>query len=371
MAPLNLFPLDKNQPIFYHHVTGHVTGNMQEMEEEKTVGRSRITIRDVAAQAGVSHQTVSRVINGSKRVSPETRARVEATIAEMGYRPNAIAQSMASGRTGMLACLSPNMTDYTFASIINGAETEARRCGYFLLSASAPDSQTFASLVEQLAPSRRAEGLIVINPYQDARFRHLPTNFPIVFAGARPRAEAASSVALDDVAVGRLATEHLLAQGHQAIGQVTGPMAEDCSQDRMTGFQVALHEADIAPQPEYIIEGNWQAVSGYDALMQIAATGALPSAVFAQNDQMAAGVLRAARDLGINVPQQLMVIGVDDIPMAPYFEPPLTTLRQDFTQIGAEAVRLLIETIRQPQAPRQHLRLPAVLVRRRSTGATT
>ena len=112
------------------------------------MARSRITIRDVAARAGVSHQTVSRVINQSKQVRPETRARVESAIAELGYRPNAIARNMAKGRTGTLACIAPNLTDYTFANIIDGAETEARQQGYFLLSASALDEDTFAYLMD-------------------------------------------------------------------------------------------------------------------------------------------------------------------------------------------------------------------------------
>jgi len=116
--------------------------------------RTRVTIRDVAAVAGVSHQTVSRVINNSDAVRPETRARVQAAIEHLGFRPDAIARSMASGRTGNLACFSPNLTDYTFASIIDGAEREARRHGYYLMSASAPDAGTFALVVDQLIATR-------------------------------------------------------------------------------------------------------------------------------------------------------------------------------------------------------------------------
>ena len=150
------------------------------------MARSRITIRDVAARAGVSHQTVSRVINQSERVRPTTRSRVEKAIADLEYRPNAIARYMAKGRTGTLACFAPNLTDYTFASLIDGAETEARRQGYYLLSASAYDEETFISLVDELVNSRRVEGIMVINPYADLRHKHLPPAYPIVFAGARP-----------------------------------------------------------------------------------------------------------------------------------------------------------------------------------------
>ena len=179
--------------------------------------RARVTIRDVAARAGVSHQTVSRVINHNRRVSPETRAAVQAAIAELGYRPNAMARSMARGRSGVLACISPNLTDYTFASIIDGAEREARRRGYFLLSASAPDEDTFVALIDELVTSRRAEGIMVINPYADGRHTRLPQDYPLVFAGARPRTEAANSVALDDEEAAHLATKHLIDLGHRQI----------------------------------------------------------------------------------------------------------------------------------------------------------
>ncbi len=333
--------------------------------------RSHVTIRDVAALAGVSHQTVSRVINGSERVLPETKARVEAAIDELDYRPNAIAQSMAKGRSGILACIAPNLTDYTFASLINGAEIEARQLGYFLLSASAPDEDTFAALMDELITSRRTEALMVINPFADGRYTHLPPDFPVVFGGARPREDATNSVALDDEAVGVAATNHLLQLGHQEIGLITGPLAEDCSQDRCLGYETALRTAGITPQADWVIEGDWSARSGYDALMAFAQNGTIPSAIFAQNDLMAAGVLRAAHDLGLHVPTQLAVIGVDDIPMAAYLEPPLTTIRQDFLQIGREAAKLLIRSLEEPGAPRQHLRLPAELIVRQSTGAPT
>ena len=146
--------------------------------------KSHPTIRDVARQAGVSHQTVSRVINRREDVLPETRALVEAAIEKMGYRPSAIARSMARGHTHTLACISPNLIDYTFASVIEGAETEARQHDYFMLASSATDSDAFRALVDELVGHRHIDGLIVINPYADERFKHIPENFPVVFVGA-------------------------------------------------------------------------------------------------------------------------------------------------------------------------------------------
>lgn len=332
-----------------------------------SMSRPRTTIRDVAANAGVSHQTVSRVINGSEAVRPETRRRVEEAIARLGFRPDAIARSMARGRTGYLACFSPNLTDYTFASIIDGAEREARELGYFLMSSSAPTAATFAELVDELIGGGRAEGIMVINPYADDRHLHLPAGFPTVFAGARPREEAADSVALDDVTVSRMATEHLLQLGHRRIGMVTGPPVEDCTQDRRLGYDMALRDAGLLLDPALIIEGTWLAPSGYAAFHYFMSLDERPTAIFAQNDQMAVGILRAARDAGMRLPDDLSVIGVDDIPLAAYFAPPLTTIRQDFADIGCRAARLLIRAIETPESTREHLLLPGELIARRST----
>ncbi len=328
---------------------------------------SRPTIRDVARQAGVSHQTVSRVINGSEDVLPETRAHVEAAIEQMGYRPSAIARSMARGQTHTLACISPNLTDYTFASVIEGAETEARQHGYFLLSSSAADPEAFRALVDELVGHRRVDGLIVINPYADRRYEYIPRDFPLVFVGARSHDEGINSVSLDDEKVAYEATRHLLAMGHTQIALVTGPMEEDCSQDRAEGYARAMQEAGVEVDPTMIIEGDWSATSGQDALLSFAEQGRVPSAIFAQNDRMAMGVMHAARDMGIDVPTQLAVIGVDDMPLASYFDPPLTTMRQDMPRIGQEATRMLLDILQKKNNEPRQLKLPAQLVVRRST----
>ena len=152
---------------------------------------------------------------------------------------------MAQGRTRILACLSPTLTDYTLASIIEGAENEARLHGYFLLSASAPNEIAFGTLVEQLISSRRAEGLMVINPYSDLRYTRLPARTPMVFVGARPRTPGIGAIALDDQAAAYAATRHLITLGHRQIAMVDPPLIEDCTQDRQIGYQAALSEANI------------------------------------------------------------------------------------------------------------------------------
>jgi DNA-binding LacI/PurR family transcriptional regulator len=159
----------------------------------------------------------------------------------------------------------------------------------------------------------------------------------------------------------------LLGLGHRRIGMVTGPLGEDCAQDRMAGYYEALSTAGLVEEPALILEGNWLAPSGYEAFRRFFTLEDPPTAVFAQNDQMAVGVLRAARDAGLLVPDELSVIGIDDIPLAAYFAPPLTTVRQDFAAIGRQAARLLIRAVQEPQADHEHLLLPGEFILRRST----
>jgi LacI family transcriptional regulator len=200
----------------------------------------RVTIKDVAARAGVSYQTVSRVINDKGEVSPATRARVQAAISALGYQPDAIARSMVSGRTHTLGCITPHLTDYTFACIIEGAKAEAQRQGYFLIATSAGPGQ-ISAVCNDMLHSRRVDGLLVINPYADNRYRHfeelVEKNVPLAFAGARSRNAVIPSVYLDNETGSYLAVRHLIELGHTRIAMITGPRNEDCVQDRIAGYK--------------------------------------------------------------------------------------------------------------------------------------
>ena len=331
--------------------------------------RSGVTIRDVAALAGVSHQTVSRVINGYERVSPETRRKVEEAITQLDFRPNVYARFMASGHTRNLGCITPNLTDYTFARIIEGAETKARHLGYSVISASTQDESTFSSLVDELIPTGRTEGLVVINPYVDQVFTLLPQGFPLVFLGTTAREGWADAVRLDDLNAGRAATQHLLDLGHTQIAILTGSIEEDCARDRLTGYQQALFERGIQPQQDLIIYGDWSPKSGYENIFRLL-EGKLPfSAIFAQNDCIALGAIRGLNEAGLSVPKDVSIIGFDDIPLSAYFNPALTTMRQDFFEIGWMAAHRLIERIQNPFQPFKQLHLSAELIVRNSTTA--
>ncbi len=327
----------------------------------------RPTLRDVAALAGVSHQTVSRVINHAPGVTQETREAVEKAIAALGYRPHAIARSMAEGKTRTLACLAPNLTDYTYASNMEGAEAVLRRHGYFLLSASYAGHHQFEALVDALVNRRRVDGLIVISPYVDLPVRLLPADFPVVLMGGCPRDDVAHLVYLDNRDGARQAAGHLLALGHRRIGQITGPCAEDCSQERDAGYRLALADAGVEWNAALTAEGDWSATSGYAGFQALYGRTGDITAVVVQNDRMAVGVIRAARDAGLRVPQDLSVIGFDDMPLASYFDPPLTTMRQDTVGIGRVCAARLMAILAAAEPSTEPTRLASEIVVRGST----
>ena len=225
------------------------------------------------------------------------------------------------------------------------------------------------SLLEEFL-HRRVDGLMVFNPYADQRFRHLlpliENGTPVVYLGNTPCGEPVSSVRCDDQDGGFQATRYLLNRGHTSIATITGPPNEECTGDRLNGYRRALEQAEIPLDSRLVVSGDWSALSGYRAAHTLLETGIPFTAIFAQNDQMAIGAIRALREVGLGVPQDVSVIGFDDIPLASYFDPPLTTLRQPMTELGGWAARLLVEAIRNPNHPMERILLQARIVERAS-----
>jgi DNA-binding LacI/PurR family transcriptional regulator len=329
----------------------------------------RATIKDVAARASVSRQTVSRVLNDSDYVAEETRARVQAAIEELDYRPNAVARSMVAGRTYTLGCISPNLTDYTFAKIIESAQAEARRQGYFVLTGNAQSEPDVEPLLEEML-RRRVDGLLALNPRADGRYHYflplIEKGVAVVYLGNAPHEEPVSSVRCDDRQGGYRATRYLIDLGHTSIATFSGPINEECTLDRLDGYRRALSQAGLDFDPALTISGDWSATSGYRAARRLLETGCTFSAIFAQNDRMAIGAIRALRETGRRVPDDVSVIGFDDIPVASYFDPPLTTLHQLLEESGRRAARLLIETIHDPHRSPDQVLIPARLIERAS-----
>jgi DNA-binding LacI/PurR family transcriptional regulator len=309
------------------------------------------------------------VINDKPEVTPETRARVLAVIEELGYRPNATARSMVAGHTRTLGCITPNLTDFTFASMIESAQAEARHQGYFFLTGSAPGESDVEPLLEELL-RRGVDGLLVINPYADGRYRYLlpliENGMAVVYLGNSARGEAVSTVRSNERECGQQATRYLLGLGHTAIATITGPGNEECTPDRLEGYSQALNQAGLEFDPALVVAGDWSATSGCRAAQRLLQAGQVFSAIFAQNDLMAVGAARALREAGRHIPDDVSIIGVDDIPLASYFDPPLTTLANPFKSQGRQAARLLIETIQNPDRAPEQILIHSRLVERSS-----
>jgi len=300
-----------------------------------------VVMADVARLAGVSQQTVSRVLNDSPHVRPDTRERVREAIRKLEYRPNRLARALVTGRSRTLGVLSFDTTLYGPASTLFAIERAAHDAGYFVSIASlrSLDAASVRSAVELLR-EQGVDGILAIAPQESAAagLLQVPPDVPIVATEAGPPG-AMPLVAVDQRAGARLATEHLLQLGHRTVWHVAGPPDWLEAADRIHGWRAALDAAGaVAPPP---LPGDWSARAGYGTAEMLATA----TAVFAGNDQMALGLLRALHELGRHVPEDISVVGFDDIPEAAYFTPPLTTVRQRFDEIGARALRLLLERI--------------------------
>jgi DNA-binding LacI/PurR family transcriptional regulator len=330
------------------------------------------SMSDVAALAGVSHQTVSRVLAEHPNVRPRTRARVLAAIDELGYRPNIAARALATGRTRTLGVVSMNSTLYGPASTLYSIEEAAKLAGYFVTVASVRslDRISLREATGRLL-GQAVDGLVVIAPLASAAdaLRDLPKDTPVVAVDGDPAVHDAV-VRVDQVAGARIATEHLLDVGHKTVWHVAGPADWLDARGRITGWHAALEQAGAEVPP--LLNGDWSARSGYQA-GQVLARMPEVTAVFVGNDQMALGVLRALGERERRVPADVSIVGFDDIPEAAFYTPPLTTVRQDFAEVGRRSLHMLIEQITAGPAGRdgpegaQHAVVGTELILRQST----
>jgi DNA-binding LacI/PurR family transcriptional regulator len=325
---------------------------------------------DVARLAGVSHQTVSRVINGSPHVRPETRNKVETAMRELDYRPNRVARALVTGRSHTLGVVSFDTTLYGPASTLLGIERAAHEAGYFIIVASlkALNRSSVADAVDRLR-RHGVDGVLVISAVQDAADALLnpPNDIPLVAVEAGPD-EAVPVIEVDQYAGAALATRHLLELGHRTVWHIAGPPEFLESNQRLAGWRDTLEGAAAEPPPHLI--GDWSARAGYELGQRLARTREL-TAVFVANDQMALGVLRAMQEAGRRVPEDVSVVGFDDIPESAYLMPPLTTVRQDFDELGARALQLLLQMIDHGEGRQPQPRVPPRLVIRGSTALLT
>jgi DNA-binding LacI/PurR family transcriptional regulator len=299
---------------------------------------------DVARVAGVSYQTVSRVLNDSPNVRGETRERVLAAIRQLNYRPNSVARALVTGRSSTLGVVTFDTTLYGPATTLLGIEQAAHDAGYAVIVSSlrSLNRRTVLGAIEQLR-NQGVDGVSVIAPVRagvDA-LRHVMPDFAVVAVAAAP--DASIPVASVDQAAGAAAaTRHLLDLGHETVWHLAGPSDWKEADARIDGWKSVLKAAG-APIPE-LLRGDWTARSGYElgkALLELEGV----TAVLAANDQMALGLLRRVHETGLSVPGDLSIVGFDDIPEAAYFTPPLTTVRQDFGELGRRCLQMLVARI--------------------------
>jgi DNA-binding LacI/PurR family transcriptional regulator len=299
---------------------------------------------DVAKLAKVSYQTVSRVLHDSPNVSRGTRERVLAAIRQLDYRPNIMAQALVTGHSKTLGVVSFDTTLYGPASTLLGIEQAAHGAGYAVSIASLQSLNRASMLgAVQRLQGQGVEGIIVIAPMKSAveALHHLFHRVPLVAVEAGPD-ESVPVVAVDQFAGAAAATRHLLDLGHRNVWHVAGPADFLEAELRISGWRSTLKAAEIQP-PAYI-RGDWSARSGYEIGQRLAKNLDI-TAIFAGNDQMALGLLRSLHEAGREIPGDISVVGFDDIPEAAYFTPPLTTIRQDFTEAGRRCLRLLVGMI--------------------------
>jgi DNA-binding LacI/PurR family transcriptional regulator len=319
------------------------------------------SIRDVARLAGVSHQTVSRVLNGHSSIRPETKQRVLDVMDELHYRPNRAARALVTSRSATLGVLSASSTQYGPASSIRALERAARAEGYFVNTVNvggydADEIEAALSYLQGLG----IEGLVVVAP-QVRVFDLLVERgleLPFVTMQSTGRADD-HALSVDQITGARRATRHLIELGHTRIQHLAGPLEWIEAEARIVGFHAELEAAGL-PRVEPLV-GDWTPESGYAAGREIARMGDV-TAVFSANDQMALGLIHALREAGLDVPGDVSVAGFDDIPEAAHFWPPLTTVRQDFDEFGRRCIALLLAQIRGEHAEEPEL-VPDLIVR--------
>jgi len=298
------------------------------------------SVFDVAKVAGVSHQTVSRVLNDHPSLRDATRQKVLAAMRELNYRPNAAARALSSSRSRMIGILSTSSGEYGPASSVAAVETAARARGYSVTIANADglDPQSVNEAVNHLA-NLSAEGLVVVAPQTRvlAALSELSIGIPYVTLQA-PGNQTPGARQLDQVVGARMATAHLVALGHRRIGHIAGPAEWLDASQRLAGFHAELEQNGL--DTGFVAAGDWSALSGHRAANNLLTRGV--SAIFAGNDQMALGALSAATTAGLEVPRDLSIVGFDDVPEAAFYHPPLTTVRQDLAEAGRRAVALLL-----------------------------
>lgn len=326
------------------------------------------TMRDVARIAQVSTSTVSHVINGTRFVNPETRQRVLDVMEELRYHPNRLARSLRSSHSLTLGVLVPNSANPFFAQILLGVEKACFDSGYNFIMGNANDEQERELAYLNVLLSRQVDGILLISTgaYQESIAFLSAQKIPLVVVDRATNLPQVDEIFTENKQGGLIATEYLIDLGHERIGCITGPSFLTPSSQRVEGYYEAMQSRGIVPQESWVVTGYFQHESGYRACQQLIQLNPRPTAIFVCNDLMAVGALCAIHEAGLSVPQDISIIGYDDIPLASYTVPRLTTIAQPAEQIGQMAVERLIDRLQDSELEPQSRSLPVKLVRRDS-----
>ena len=309
----------------------------------------RVSIKDIAQAAGVSHSTVSRALSGSPLVKTETKARIQRLAQEMGYTPDAIARGLVTRHTRTVGVVVTTITDPFVAEVVQGIEDTALENDYsVILASSAGEPDREVAAVEMLR-AKRVDGVMVTSSRVGALYlEHLERiGVPVVLINNHNEQSGryTFSVSVDNQHGGHLATRHLIERGHRRIAYISGTIDQSDSAGRLEGYRQALEENDIPFDPTLVVPGNGRLDGGERALHALTSLGSPPTAVFCYNDVTAIGLMCAARQAGLSVPEHLAVVGFDDIPLATYVCPPLTTVAQPQRDMGRQAMNMALALI--------------------------
>ena len=329
------------------------------------------TIREVAESAGVSYATVSHVINNTRLVSPETRERVLAAMTALNYRPNAVARSLRQGKTNTIGLVLPDSANPFFAEISRSIEDEAFNKGYSVFLCNTElDTQRELFYVDVLS-KKQVDGIIFVaaGDQADSLDFLVRRNMPVVMIDRDVPNVEVDAVLTDNELGGFLATQHLLELGHTRIACIAGPSSITPSAERIVGYRKALEQAGLSYDESLVLRGDYHSQSGMEITHSILKMNPRPTAIFALNDLMALGALRAAAEAGCSVPNDLAIVGYDDLDIARFTNPPLTTIAQPKKEVGTQAVSILVDRMTRKSSPPSRLVLPPELIIRRSTQA--
>lgn len=312
--------------------------------------KKRATIKEVARAAGVSMQTVSRVLNDRPDVSAETRRRIQDIILELGYSPNVLARGLIQGRTHTIGVVGYGLSYYGPARVLTGIERRANEVGYSLLLSllREPETDQGEEIFQNLL-ARQVDGIIWAVPEIGANLewvveQHRQLSVPMVFINMQP-ATGIAVTAVDNFQGGRMAGQHLIDQGCRKIGIITGPLSWWESRQRLLGWRDALHSAGLPDSDSLVVEGDWYPASGAAGMDKLLCRHPDLEAVFASNDPMAVGAMQTANRLGRSIPESLAIVGYDDVPEAAFYSPALTTIRQPLVELGALAVDTFLQIL--------------------------